>query len=150
MLAGLVDRVMKRMRTAHRVGRTVVLRLRFADFSRVTRSHTLEQATARTDAVLEAARILLVAASPMIIERGLTLVGITVANLDDDVAVQLTLPFVERRSPAHTAPAAPDVTRESALDAALDGVRDRFGSASVTRGVLLRHGQGLEVPLLPD
>jgi DNA polymerase IV len=140
MLAGLVDRVMRRMRAAHRVGRTVVLRLRFGDFSRITRSHTLEQATARTDAVLEAARILLAAAAPLIAERGITLVGVAVANLDDDTAVQLALPFTERRPP----------TRESALDAALDGVRDRFGSAAVTRGVLLRHGQGLEVPLLPD
>ena len=45
MLAGLVDRVMRRMRAAHRVGRTVVLRLRFGDFSRATRSHTLSRAT---------------------------------------------------------------------------------------------------------
>ena len=64
MLAGLVDRVMRRMRAAHRVGRTVVLRLRFADFSRATRSHTLARATARTDAVLEAARALLATARP--------------------------------------------------------------------------------------
>jgi DNA polymerase-4 len=150
MLAGLVDRVMRRMRAAHRVGRTVVLRLRFGDFSRATRSHTLEQATARTDTVLEAARLLLVAAGPLIAERGITLIGIAVGNLDDDAGVQLVLPFAERKSPTHDPPAQPDVARESALDAALDGVRDRFGSAAVTRGVLLRHGQGLEVPLLPD
>jgi DNA polymerase-4 len=150
MLAGLVDRVMRRMRAAHRVGRTVVLRLRFGDFSRATRSHTLEQATARTDAVLEAARLLLVAAGPLIAERGITLIGIAVGNLDDDAAVQLVLPFAERKSPTHDPPTQPDVARESALDAALDGVRDRFGSAAVTRGVLLRHGHGLEVPLLPD
>jgi DNA polymerase-4 len=150
MLAGLVDRVMRRMRAAHRVGRTVVLRLRFGDFSRATRSHTLDQATARTDTVLEAARLLLVAAGPLIVERGITLIGIAVGNLDDDAAVQLALPFAERRSPTHDPPAQPDVARESALDAALDGVRDRFGSAAVTRGVLLRHGQGPEVPQLPD
>ena len=123
MVAGLVDRVMRRMRAAHRVGRTVVLRLRFGDFSRATRSHTLEQATGRTDAVLEAARLLLVAAGPLI---------------------------AERQAPTHGAADEADVARESALDAALDGVRDRFGSAAVTRGVLLRHGEGLEVPLLPD
>ena len=40
-LVGLVDRVTRRMRAAGRVGRTVVLRLRFDDFSRATRSHTL-------------------------------------------------------------------------------------------------------------
>jgi DNA polymerase-4 len=150
MRAGLVDRVTRRMRDAHRVGRTVVLRLRFGDFSRATRSHTLEQATARTGTVLEAARLLLVAAAPLISERGITLIGISVGNLDDDAAVQLVLPFVERRAPTHAPSSEPDPARESALDAALDGVRDRFGSAAVTRGVLLRHGEGMEVPLLPD
>ena len=149
MLAGLVDRVMRRMRAAHRVGRTVVLRLRFADFTRATRSHTLGQATARTDAVLEAARTLLATAAPLIAERGLTLVGISVGNLDDDGALQLALPFATWR-PATLDAADADPARESALDAALDGVRDRFGSAAVTRGVLLRHGAGMEVPLLPD
>ena len=150
MLAGLVDRVMRRMRAAHRVGRTVVLRLRFGDFSRATRSHTLSRATARTDAVLEAARALLVAAAPLIRERGLTLIGIAIGNLDGDEGVQLALPFAERRAVTHGAEPEPDAARESALDSALDGVRDRFGSAAVTRGVLLRHGQGMEVPLLPD
>jgi DNA polymerase-4 len=145
-----VDRVMRRMRAAHRVGRTVVLRLRFADFSRVTRSHTLARATARTDAVLEAARALLATARPMIIDRGLTLVGIAVSGLDDDEGVQLALPFAERREPTHESEPQREAARETALDTALDGVRDRFGSAAVTRGVLLRHGQGMEVPLLPD
>jgi DNA polymerase-4 len=150
MLAGLVDRVMRRMRAAHRVGRTVVLRLRFGDFSRATRSHTLARATARTDAVLEAARTLLGTAAPLIAERGITLVGIAVGGLDDDEAVQLALPFTEWRPPTHQAAPEVDPARESALDTALDGVRDRFGSAAVSRGVLLRHGQGMEVPLLPD
>jgi DNA polymerase IV len=148
MLAGLVDRVMRRMRAAHRVGRTVVLRLRFADFSRATRSHTLARSTARTDVVLEAARGLLATAAPLIVERGITLVGIAVGGLDDEVGVQLVLPFAERRAATHRPE--PDAARESALDTALDGVRDRFGSAAVTRGVLLRHGQGMEVPMLPD
>jgi DNA polymerase-4 len=150
MLAGLVDRVMRRMRAAHRVGRTVVLRMRFGDFSRATRSHTLARATARTDAVLEAAQALLATAAPLIRERGLTLIGISVGNLDDDGGMQLALPFAERRAVSHGAEPEPDAARESALDSALDGVRDRFGSAAVTRGVLLRHGAGMEVPLLPD
>jgi DNA polymerase-4 len=150
MLAGLVDRVMRRMRAAHRVGRTVVLRMRFGDFSRATRSHTLSRATARTDAVLEAAQSLLATAAPLIRDRGLTLIGISVGNLDDDGGMQLALPFAERRSATHAEEYEPDAARESALDSALDGVRDRFGSAAVTRGVLLRHGSGMEVPLLPD
>src|SRR4051812_7962181 len=90
-LVGLVDRVMRRLRTAHRVGRTVVLRLRFDDFSRATRSHTLPEATNETTAVLAAARGLLAAALPLIRREGCTLVGVTVANLDDDA--QLVLPL---------------------------------------------------------
>jgi DNA polymerase-4 len=135
-LVGLVDRVTRRMRAAGRVGRTVVLRLRFDDFSRATRSHTLAQATAHTRTILATVRGLLASAMPMIERRGLTLVGIAVANIEDDAAVQLALPF-DRHS-------------GGALDAALDDVRERFGSAAVTRAVLLGRGDGLSVPLLPD
>ena len=137
VLLGLVDRVTRRMRAARRVGRTVVLRLRFDDFSRATRSYTLPQATAETETILATVRWLLAKAAPMIERQGLTLVGVAVGNLhDDDDAVQLTLP-IDRRS-------------GSALDAALDEVRKRFGSAAVTRAVLLGRDQGLSVPLLPD
>jgi DNA polymerase-4 len=136
ILIGLVDRVCRRMRAAHRVGRTVVLRLRFDDFSRATRSHTLPHATAETWPILATARGLLATGAPLIERRGLTLVGVAVANLEDDRFVQLTLPY-DRRSRA-------------ALDAALDEVRDRFGSTAITRAVLLGRDQGLTVPLLPD
>jgi DNA polymerase IV len=121
------------MRIAGRVGRTVVLRLRFDDFSRATRSHTLPRATAQTETILATAKELLSTARPMIERQGLTLVGVAVANLDDD-ADQLTLPF----------------DREDALDAALDEVRERFGSAAVTRAVLLGRSERPSVPLLPD
>ncbi len=135
VLAGLVDRVSGRMRAAERAGRTVILRLRFGDFSRVTRSHTLPQATAHTRTLLDAARGLLAAAMPMISQRGLTLVGVAVANLADGTG-QLPLPF-DRHS-------------DGDLDAALDAVRTRFGSSAVTRAVLLGQHHGLPVPLLPD
>jgi DNA polymerase IV len=135
-LVALVDRVTRRMRAAGRVGRTVVLRLRFADFSRATRSHTLPHATAETQIILVTARALLTAATPMIERQGLTLVGVAVANLESDDATQLTLPF-DRHS-------------GGALDAALDEVRARFGSGAVTRAVLLGRDQGMTVPLLPD
>jgi DNA polymerase-4 len=135
-LAALVDRVTRRLRGAGRVGRTVTLRLRFDDFSRVTRSHTLPQATARTHTILDVARDLLHAAMPMIARRGITLVGVAVANLEDDDSIQLALPF--------------DPLSDGALDAALDGLRDRFGSNAVTRAALLGRDTGLSVPLLPD
>ena len=135
-IVALVDRVTRRMRAARRVGRTVVLRLRFDDFSRATRSHTLPQATAGTEAILAAARGLLATAVPLIERRGITLVGIAVSNLDDGRAVQLALPF--------------DGQSSDALDAAIDEVRERFGWTAITRAALLGRRPGVAMPLLPD
>jgi DNA polymerase IV len=133
-LIGLVDRVTRRLRGARRVCRTVVLRLRLADYSRVTRSRTLSEPTAHTSTILGTATDLLSASMPMIRRRGLTLIGIALANLADEGAVQLVLPFNRCRN----------------LDAALDRVRDRFGSKAITRGVLVGRDPGVSVPLLPD
>ncbi|MEU7917040.1 DNA polymerase IV [Micromonospora zamorensis] len=135
ILAGLVDRVSRRMRAAGRSGRTVVLRLRFGDYTRATRSHTIGKATADTTPLLAAARALLRAALTEIDRRGVTLIGVSVGNLDDN-PVQPELPF-------HRDPGAE-------LDAAVDAVRDRFGSTALTRAVLLGREPGVEMPLLPD
>ncbi|MFL5949518.1 MAG: DNA polymerase IV [Gaiellaceae bacterium] len=135
-LIGLVDRVARRMRLAGRAGRTVVLRVRFGDFSRATRSHTLPYATANTETILITARGLLEVAAPIIEGRGLTLLGVAVGNLEDGRAVQLTLPLEHRGS--------------DALDAALDEVCRRFGASALTRAVLLGRRGGVEMPLLPD
>ena len=136
VVVGLVDRVTRRLRAAGRVGRTVVLRLRFDDFSRATRSYTLPRPTAETHAILTTTRWLLTSALPMIEREGLTLVGVAVANLENNRPIQLPLPF--------------DLRSEGALDAALDEIRERFGTAAITRGVLLGRDPGLLVPLLPD
>jgi DNA polymerase-4 len=135
-LAMLVDRVTRRLRTAERTCRTVVLRLRFDDFTRVTRSHTMMRSTAITPTILAAARGLLAEARPLIEQRGITLVGVALTNLDDDGVIQLALPF--------------DKASIGPLDAALDGVRDRFGSSAVTRAAMVGRNPGLTVPLLPD
>ncbi|GAA3397582.1 DNA polymerase IV [Cryptosporangium minutisporangium] len=134
-LAGLVDRVSRRMRAAGRAGRTVTLRLRFEDYSRVTRSHTLARPSSATTVLLDAARDLLAAALPLITERGITLIGVAVGNLDG-TGEQLLLPL--------------DHPDDGGLDSALDAVRERFGSAAVTRAALLGRGEGFSVPLLPD
>ena len=136
ILLGLVDRVTSRMRRAGRVGRTVVLRLRFDDFSRATRSRTLPRPTAETHVILTTARGLLAAERSTLERRGLTLVGLAVANLENDRAVQLVLPF--------------DRGGGAALDAVVDEIRARFGSAALTRAALLGRDPGLVVPLLPD
>jgi DNA polymerase IV len=134
-LMTLVDRVTRRMRAAGRVGRTVVLRLRFDDYTRATHSHTLLEPTAQTEAILRTARALVAEAMPTIERRGLTLVGVAVANLADADAVQLALPF--ERDP-------------EALDTVLDEVRERFGAAAITRAALLGREPGIAMPLLPD
>ncbi|OCB53556.1 DNA polymerase IV [Mycobacterium vulneris] len=136
VVVNLVDRITRHMRGAGRTGRTVVLRLRFDDFGRATRSHTLPRATASTDAVLAAARALVTAAAPLIAERGLTLIGFAVSNIDHAGSQQLELPFESEPDPV-------------AIDGAIDEVRQRFGNAMLTRGVLVGRDPGLEMPTLP-
>ena len=136
VLVAIVDRLSRRLRAARRVARTVILRMRFDDLSRATRSHTMPEATAQTQRILAYARDLLTAATPEIEQRGITLIGLTLTNLENDEAIQLTFPLDGRWDPE--------------LDAALDDLRDRFGSSAVTRGVLLGRSQGISVPMLPD
>ena len=136
MLIGIVDRVARRMRAARRVGRTVVLRLRFDDFSRATRSHTLPWATAHTQTILGALRGLLVVAMPTIQRQGLTCIGVAVTNLENDDAIQLALPFDRRTN--------------LAVDAAVDKVRERFGNEAIKRAIQLGRDEGWSPPMLPD
>jgi DNA polymerase-4 len=135
-LVAIVDRVTRRLRAARRVGRTVVLRLRFGDYSRATRSHTIRHPTAQTRIVLDAARSLLGNAQPLIERRGLTLIGITIANLENDLPLQLCLPY--------------DTDNAELLDAALDEIRTRFGPTAITRGILVGRRAVPDMPLLPD
>jgi len=137
VVVNLIDRITGRMRAAGRTGRTVVLRLRFDDFSRATRSRTLPWATSSTQPILAAARQLLASAAPAIAQRGLTLVGFAVSGIDRSGAQQLMLPF--DGSPAL-----------ENIDAAVDQVRRRYGKAALTRGVLVGRDLGVEMPHLPD
>jgi DNA polymerase-4 len=134
VLIALVDRVARRLRTAKRMCRTVVLRMRFVDYARATRSATMAEPTAQTDRILSTACGLLEASLPLIERRGLTLLGIALTGLCDEAGVQLVLPF----------------ERSRALDEAIDLVRERFGSGAITRGVLVGRDPGPWVPLLPD
>jgi DNA polymerase IV len=133
ILVGLVDRLAGRLRKAERICRTVTLRLRFDDFARATRSYTLPESTADTAAMLTALRTLLAAALPTIQSRGLTLMGITFSNLDEEDD-QLVL----------------GPNRRAAIDEAMDHVRERYGSEAITRAVLLHRDQGVSMPVLPD
>jgi DNA polymerase IV len=131
----IVDRVARRLRAGRRRCRTVVLRLRFDDFTRATRSLTMPRLTDQSHTILDAARGLIAAAEPLIEARGITLVGISLTNLEDADRIQLTLT---------------DDWRPDALDAAVDEARDRFGSRAITRAVLVGRDPGISMPLLPD
>ncbi len=131
----LVDRVARRLRTGRRRCRTVVLRLRFDDFTRATRSSTLPRLTDQSQEILDTTRALLCEALPLIERGGITLVGVSLTNLESADRAQLSL-FEDWRS--------------HALDAALDEIRDRHGSSSITRAVLVGRRPDLEMPLLPD
>jgi len=135
-LLGLVDRVCRRMRGGHRLARTVVLRLRFADYTKATRSRSFAFATASGAQIGAAAVALLDEAAPLLRERGITLVGVALTGLEPDDHWQPALDL--------------DGGTRDGLDVAVDAVADRFGSGALVRGALLRRGTGLEVPTLPD
>ena len=136
ILTQIVDRLARRLRDGDRVCRTVVLRLRFGDFAKATRSHTVGSATDRTAVLLSVAQGLLAAAAPDITERGITLIGISLAQLGrvDDLQPELPIDWAEGAQ----------------LDTVLDAVRDRFGATSVARAVHLGRDPGWSTPVLPE
>lgn len=134
ILRSIVDRVTHRLRQSERVGRTVVLRFRFDDFTRATRSHTFPAATDDTSTILEACDGLLAMMGPVIDVRGITLLGVSITNLSNADAVQLALPFADGTS----------------LDSALDVVRERYGTSVIGRATNIGRDDGFSVPMLPD
>lgn len=136
LAAALVDRTARRLRTAKRVCRTVSVGFRFGDFSRASRSHSFRGTTAQTDTVLIAVRELIASARPLIESKGMTLLSVSLENLDETDTVQMEFAFDDGES--------------AALDAALDEVRERFGAGAITRASLVDGKGGLTVPMLPD
>jgi len=136
ILTQLVDRLGRRLRDGDRVCRTVVLRLRFGDFSRATRSHTVGRPTDRTAVLLAVARALLAASQDEIADRGITLIGISLAQLGraDDIHPELPIEWNDGLR----------------LDTVLDAVRDKFGAESVGRAAQLGRDPGWSTPLLEE
>lgn len=137
-LLAIVDRVTRRMRAADRIGTTLVMRLRYDDFTQATRSRTLNHPTSSTEPIAQLALAMLHREAESITERGLTLIGLSVSNLADTSSVpeQLILPF--GRKPT------------DGLDDAVDQLRHRFGNTAITRGSLAGKSTGWETPKLPD
>ena len=136
ILTQIVDRLARRLRDGDRVCRTVVLRLRYGDFVKATRSHTVRSPTDRTTTLLAVARALLTAAQPDVDRRGITLIGVSLSQLDRADSIQPELPL--------------DWDDGARLDDALDAVRTRFGAGSVARAAQLGRDPGWSTPLLPE
>ncbi|MEU1973654.1 DNA polymerase IV [Microbacterium sp. NPDC019599] len=136
ILTQIVDRLARRLRDKDRVCRTVVLRLRYGDFARATRSRSLRFPTERTAVLLAVAQGLLAAALPEIEERGITLIGVTFSQLGraEDAPPELPIDFEDG----------------ARLDTVLDAVRDRFGATSVARAAQLGRDPGWSTPVLPE
>lgn len=135
-LTQIIDRLARRLRDGERVCRTVVLRLRYGDFAKATRSRSLRVPTDRTAILLDVARTLLAAAWPEIEARGITLIGISLSQLDRAENAPPELPI--------------DWGDDERLDTVLDTLRGRFGAASVSRAAQLGRDPGWSSPILPE
>ena len=136
ILTQIIDRLGRRLREHNRASRTVVLRLRFGDFAKATRSRSLRSPTDRTRVLLDVARGLMESALPEIADRGITLIGVSFSQLERADAVPPELPL--------------DWEDGARLDTALDAVRDRFGASSVARATQLGRDPGWSTPVLPE
>lgn len=142
-LIAIVDGLGKRLRGADRLCRTVVLRLRFDDYERVTRSRSLSEPTDSTATILATSRGLFDEVRPLIRDRGCTLIGLSLANLVTHGALQLALPFDEQTGDV-------GANHDADLDLAIDDLTNRFGRDAVTRGRLVGRHHGDDAPILLD
>lgn len=129
-LGFLADRVTVRLRRAGRAGRTITVRVRFPDLRSVSRSITLDDAHSASLTITEVAVGLacaVLADHPR--EREVSLLGLSVSNLVEEVAVQLELPLGSPGAPPR--PGSPTGAARSSVDRAVDAVRVRFGRDAV-------------------
>ena len=136
-LRHLADRIGSRLRAKSRFGRTVTVRVRFADLRAVTRSLTLPAPVAATAILAEVAEDLVrgvLADHPA--ETAISLLAISVSNLEEQAALQLELPLAlrdEARRPGSRKGAARWLRRPRARQGArplrLGGGRLRVGRA---------------------
>jgi DNA polymerase-4 len=132
-LRHLADRIATRLRAKSRPGRTVTVRVRFADMRSVTRSVTLDAPVSATVILAEIAEDLVrtaLAEHPG--ERTISLLAISVSHLEAHWDMELELPLGladERRRPGSRIGLA-----RSASDSAVDKIRDRFGWEAIGYG----------------
>ena len=115
------ERVGADLRGQRRRARTVTLKLRWADFTTLTRSRTLDRPVQGTDELAASGRALLDELLARESMRPVRLIGLGATNLVED-AVQLGFEDGDAR-------------RAERIDRAVDTIRGRYGDDSVTRGM---------------
>ncbi|MCI0425935.1 MAG: DNA polymerase IV [Actinobacteria bacterium] len=131
VIAGLADRVGRRMRAKGRSGSTATLRVRFPGPRVATRRRTLPAPTASTAAIGEVCRELLSRALEASAGDPVTLIGVSMSHLTTERAIQLELALDV--GSATRAGSSADLRRR-ALDDSIDSVRERFGRDLVRLG----------------
>jgi len=126
-LTRLADRTAARLRAHNLAAGRVTVKIRRADFTTYTRQRALEPPTQDTAAVCALGQILLLEWLGAHPDAAVRLLGVGVGDLHTALQADLF---------CGQAP------KESRLDAAIDGIRDRFGSALVTRASLLARSRG--------
>ncbi|MCU1497112.1 MAG: dinB [Acidimicrobiales bacterium] len=127
-LLRLGDAVATRLRAAGVAGRTITIKVRFGDFTTITRSATVATATDSAREVSRVARSLLDAVDP---SPGVRLLGLSVSGLDDGAVRQLSFDDLAHPTGSADAPVAAGSAEWAKAEAAVDAIRARFGARSV-------------------
>lgn len=136
VVLGLADRVGRRLRKKQRSGSTVSLRVRFPGPRLISRSHTLPAPTSSTAALAELGTVLLGRALEYQ-EAPVTLVGLSVSNLTTDEFLQLELHV----DPGNVLRSGSGLDlKHRALDASVDGIREKFGRQLLRLGAAAERG----------
>ncbi len=134
MLLAHAERVGASLRRHGFSGRTITLKVKFADFRQITRSRTLPEATNATETIFETGRGLL---CELRLAQPVRLIGLGVSGFEEN-PVQFLLPGLAGGATARDGPDPQQEARRRRLDQALDSLRERFGTEAVQRGRLFR------------
>jgi len=116
----LVDKTAYRLRQKGQKGKTISIKIKFNDFTLITRAHTISEVTDSADCIYQVAKELVTSCK---IAKPIRLLGVTVSNFEDDSIKQLSL-FSQ------------DNDRKK-LDSMLDEIRGKYGFDAIKRAASL-------------
>lgn len=131
-IVGLADAVADRLRAGAHTARTITIKVRFKDFTTLTRNTTLADAT---DSGIEIARHAKRMLARLDVAPGVRLIGVGATGLDEDTGRQLTLLDPAMSDPNASATEA-DLTAWHEADHAIDEIRAKFGKGAIGPAVL--------------